>query len=161
MPPKHTAVRFKRAGSAPKGGKSQLDPAGAATKGSLRNDPAVTPRPPRWRAWVANPWLIVALTLTLWNVFSLTKARPAANPVVDIPYSTFLDQLAGRNVSEVNIQGNGISGSLKTEFTYPAASSVASAGASASPSAAPQPSQTSDRFKTRFPDFGDPALLPA
>ena len=161
MPSKQTAIRFKRAGSARKGGKPSLEPASAATKASLRNDPAATPRPPRWRIWLANPWLIMALTLTLWNVFSLTKARPAANPVVDVPYSTFLDQLAGHNVSAVNIQGNGINGSLKTELTYPPASSVASTGASARPSAAPQPSQTSDRFKTRVPDFGDPALLPA
>ncbi len=103
----------------------------------------------------------MALTLTLWNVFSLAKARPATNPVVDIPYSAFLDQLDGRNVSEVTIQGNGITGSLKTEFTYPQASSGASPSASASPSATPQPTQTSDRFKTRVPDFVDPALLPA
>ncbi|MDE3077627.1 MAG: ATP-dependent metallopeptidase FtsH/Yme1/Tma family protein, partial [Chloroflexota bacterium] len=116
----------------------------------------------------------MAAAVLIWNVFSVTNARPAANPVVNIPYSTFFEQLDAGNVSEVNIQGNVLSGSLKTQITYPPASAEpppnaspnASAPAQASSAstgstATQQPSQTSDRFKTRVPDFGDPALLPA
>src|SRR5579862_2319801 len=151
MPSKQSAIPFKRAS---KGGKVPLPAFSAAANRPAKTDPTGTPRPPRWRAWVANPWLIMALTLTIWNVFSLTRARPAANPVVDIPYSTFLDQLDGRNVAEVNIQGTGISGSLKTSLTYPPAAVTASPSGSGSASPAAPPSQTSDRFKTRVPDFG-------
>src|SRR5438552_16164660 len=149
MPPKQAAIPFKRAGKGRKGGKPPLPVLSAAAKGPVKAGPSATPRRPRWRALVVNPWLILAITLTFWNVFSLTRARPAANPVVDIPYSTFLDQLDNRNVAEVNIQGNSINGSLKTELTYPLASSAPAPSASASPSPSPKASQTSDRFRTR------------
>ncbi|HEY8692565.1 MAG TPA: ATP-dependent zinc metalloprotease FtsH [Chloroflexota bacterium] len=93
----------------------------------------------------------MAVAVLVWNVFSVTNSRPAANPIVDIPYSTFFDQLNAGNVSEVNVQGNALSGSLKTQLTYPEASTATQQ----------KPSQTSDRFKTRIPDFGDATLLPA
>ncbi len=177
MPPKGTAPPLERQTKSSKPGKARTSQTATTrpfTTGP--SSPPVVPRPPRWRAFLANPWLFMAVAFTIWNVFNLTRVAPAANPVLNIPYSTFLDQLDARNVSEVNIQSNAISGSLKTELTYPPVGTVVASNASAGPSASPrasgpaaatgpaatpQPSQTSDRFVTRVPDFGDPALLPA
>src|SRR5205807_2369068 len=80
-----------------------------------------------------------------------------------------------QNVATVSLQGTAIQGTLKQTITYnPAsdsaaapsapASASASAAASAKPSVPANPQnqpQTSDRFASRLPDFGDPALLPA
>ncbi|HVA24527.1 MAG TPA: ATP-dependent zinc metalloprotease FtsH [Chloroflexota bacterium] len=113
--------------------------------------------------------------LLAWNVSSLLNARPKAAPVLDVPYSAFLEQLNSHNLSAVSFQGNAIAGQFKAAVTYPPVGAAPSASASPSapssaaagaasiagtPQAAPQPSQTSKLFKTRLPDFGDPALLP-
>src|SRR5947208_1747175 len=119
MPSKQAAIPFKRAGKTRISRKATVPAMSAAGNGPPRTPPTGARRPPRWRAFLANPWLAVAIGVTIWNVYSLMRVRPAANPVVDIPYSIFLDQLDGRNVSQVDIQGNGISGSLKAELTYP------------------------------------------
>jgi cell division protease FtsH len=129
------------------------------------------PTPPR--RWWTNLWWIVAVAILVWNIVSLVNARPNVNPLISIPYSTFLDQLNGQNVAQVSFQGNAVQGTLKHAITYnPTSNTVssptASASAAANPSAgagltaqAKNQAQTSDRFTTRLPDFGDPALLPA
>ncbi|HEY3081863.1 MAG TPA: ATP-dependent zinc metalloprotease FtsH [Chloroflexota bacterium] len=110
----------------------------------------------------------MALVLLGWNVFSLANTRPAPEPVIELPYSAFLDQLDANNVSAVGFQGNAVSGGLKTAITYPPPSPAPAATAAGDPPVGPtatgpsepQPvRQTSDRFTTLLPDFGDPALL--
>lgn len=113
--------------------------------------------------------------LLAWNVTSLLNAHTQADPVLNVPYSTFLDQLSDQNLSAVSFQGNAITGQFKTAVTYPpadaappqSASSNASSAATEAPASSastaqpvPEASQTSNQFKTLMPDFGDPALLP-
>ena len=129
-------------------------------------------RPPiPQRPWWANIWWLIALAILIWNVVTLVNSHPGA-PTLSLPYSTFLDELNAGNVGTVNIQGTAISGTFKQAITYPPSTSAqvsasAQASASAQPSASGSPGasgsqqpQTSNKFSTRLPDFGDPALLP-
>jgi hypothetical protein len=54
-------------------------------------------------------WWIVLISLMLWNVITYFKAAPAQ---VEIPYSTFIDQVQTGNISSVTITGNVITGIL-------------------------------------------------
>jgi len=134
MPPKQAAIPFKQAGKNPKAGKPGPRTPNLRDSNFLKTGsggPTRNARPPQWRVWLANPWLIMAVALLIWNVFSVINARPASNPIVNLPYSTFFDQLNAGNVSEVNIQGNAVSGSLKAQIIYPQASGTPSPAASA------------------------------
>jgi cell division protease FtsH len=149
--------------------------------------PSPNQRSPQPRSrWTNIFWIVALIVVISWNIANLINSRPNTNPIIAIPYSVFIDQLNSGNVAKVSFQGNAVTGTLKHAITFnPATSSVAqpsasapassSASAQASPSAPPQaaPSQgigltsrnsnqtqTSDRFSTRVPDFGDPALLP-
>ncbi|MBV9119748.1 MAG: ATP-dependent zinc metalloprotease FtsH, partial [Chloroflexi bacterium] len=115
-------------------------------------------------------WWLVALAILVWNIVTLVNSHPG-EPVLKIPYSTFVDQLNAQNVAGVSFQGTDVTGQFKRAITYP--SPNASASASATPPAAATPGaslfgvasssqkpQTSDKFDSRLPDFGDPALLP-
>jgi len=128
-------------------------------------------QPPPKRPWWANLWWVALLALIAWNVSFLFSNRANQHPVIAIPYSTFLSQLNDHNVASVSFQGNAIQGTFKQAITYnPNANNATSPGAPASAPASASPSssagataqlQTSDRFSTRVPDFGDPSLLPA
>src|SRR5438876_3834779 len=98
-------------GGSPPGAKDEPTPGHTRPAGEA-------PPPRRRREWPGS-WLFVALLLLGWNAFSLANARPAAAPVIELPYSAFLDQLDGGNVSAVSFQGNAVSGSLKTAITFP------------------------------------------
>jgi ATP-dependent Zn protease len=89
-------------------------------------------RPPVW---------VLGLVLVALAVFGVVEmiGRPAA-----IPYGTFLDQLDAGNVASVTFQGTQIDGLFKHPI-----------GETASNGAAQQ-----NIFRSRVPDFGDPALLP-
>jgi hypothetical protein len=89
-------------------------------------------RPPVWFIGVA----IVALII--FGVVETLGIPPAT------PYGTFLDQLDAGNVSRVTFQGTQIEGLFKNPVGAAASSGTAS--------------QTI--FRSRVPDFGDPALLP-
>jgi cell division protease FtsH len=147
-------------GSAPEGTvPGAKDSASAGQTGSTERTP------PRWRGRLGSWWL-AALVLLAWNAFSLLTTSTAPAPVIELPYSAFLDQLDGGNVSAVDFQGNAVSGQLRRAITFPVPSPASTAGTAGSTPAAgtgastPEPpAKTSDRFTTRLPDFGDPALL--
>ncbi|MEZ4617540.1 MAG: ATP-dependent zinc metalloprotease FtsH [Caldilineaceae bacterium] len=121
-------------------------------------------------------WTILLL-LILWTLRSLW---PTSVPEVELPYSTFLDQVRAGNVSTVTIVGSQIQGTFTNAFTWPlttatnaATTPTTSTPAQSTPaqatSAAPQatspalptPSETYTEFLTYFPtDVGDPNLLP-
>jgi cell division protease FtsH len=144
-----------------------------------RVNPPPGHRPPQ-RSWWTNVWWLALLAVMVYNITSLINSRPNANPQIAIPYSTFITELNASNVASVSFQGNAVQGTLKHSITFnsgtatitsgPGASSSAAPSASASPSSsassaatageAPSQVQTSDRFSTLIPDFGDPALLP-
>jgi ATP-dependent Zn protease len=89
-------------------------------------------RPPTW--FIA----IAALALLMFAVVELDGSRPAT------PYSTFLDQLDADNVVSLTFQGTEISG----RFKPPAGDTKSSSAAQG------------DTFRSRVPEFGDPALIP-
>ena len=90
-------------------------------------------RPPAWFVAVA-----VAALLS-WAVLEQTGPQPAT------PYSTFLDQVEAGNVASVTFHGTEINGRFK-QSSEGSPSSAATPGAS---------------FRSRVPDIGDPALIPA
>jgi cell division protease FtsH len=108
-------------------------------------------------------WLLLFLALMLWNVWLFLPKAPAQ---VEIPYSTFLDQAQGNNVSDVTINSSEITGTLKQSIMWPSPTALAptpQATASAGTELATQPAATPQQvtdFKTYFPtDVGDPRLI--
>lgn len=61
-------------------------------------------------------WWLILLGLIIWNALLFW---PAPQPEVNIPYSTFLDQIKQGNVSEVLIAGPQISGKFVKPVTWP------------------------------------------
>ncbi len=94
------------------------------------------------RPWWKRPpfWIIVIAAVSALSFVVVEQSgRPAATP-----YSAFLDQLEAGKVASVRFQGTEITGRYKT-----AADGTLPAGAGEAVS-----------FRSRVPDFGDPALIP-
>ena len=98
-------------------------------------------------------WWIVLIALLIWNAISFLRSTRAE---VEIPYSTFIEQVQAGNVTDVLIKGDEISGTFKTPLSWP----------QPTPGATPtgQPTEPTPQdysiFLTLFPDtVGDPALL--
>jgi hypothetical protein len=92
---------------------------------------------PWWRrppVWVAG---LIAILLIVFSLAGATGRPPA------ISYSVFLDQLDATNVASVVIHGTEIEGRLKQPLTVTGSSGTTSV----------------EVFRSRMPDFGDPALL--
>jgi len=102
-------------------------------------------------------WWLVFIGLLIWNIVSFW---PTTTPEVDIPYSTFLDQVRSNNVAQVQITGAEIKGNFVKPFTS------SQTNTSAQPTASPQPTASSPpptytEFTTTFPEaVGDTNLLP-
>lgn len=95
-------------------------------------------RPWRWLRPLL--WFIgvAIVALIIFGVVETLSSPPAT------PYGTFLDQLDAGNVANVTFQGTQIEGRFKRPVS-----------AAASSGTGPQMI-----FRSRVPDFGDPALLP-
>jgi cell division protease FtsH len=132
-------------------------------------------------------WWIVFGLLMVWNFWSFF---PRNNTQVQLPYSTFEDQVSSGNVASVHIVGATITGAFKHSVTWPPpaptnaaptqGSTAHAAAAKPAPQAARTPpahssatsraqrlshSQTTPRpysqFRTDFPeDIGDTGLMP-
>jgi len=102
-------------------------------------------------------WWIILVALLLWNVVTLLPER---NPRVNIPYSTFIEQVKAGNVKEVTIDGIRISGRFKQPYTPPLPPPVA--GGPPPEEAAREGGRPAyKRFMTVFPEaIGDPNLMP-
>lgn len=136
-------------------------------------DPDQNPKPPRWVgiAYVVIQW-IVAFFLLLWvyNTFASGAAEE-----IKIPYTTFISQVKAGNVTQVQIQGDEISGDFAQAITWPQdtpgaapiatlqttpASDSAVTAVPTTPSANTETIQA-NKFITLFPaEVGDPNLLP-
>jgi cell division protease FtsH len=121
-------------------------------------------------------WWLMSAVLLGWSLFTLWPGPPSSS--VDLPYSTFLQQVQKDNVSQVHIVGDGISGSLikpllwpektrKAESQTPSSPRVSESGPVAPPSQelgqeTNQPTPAYYReFRTTFPAaLGDPSLMP-
>src|SRR5215207_3414167 len=113
------------------------------------NDGPQTPQPRI--SWF---WWILLICLMIWNVITYLNV---ASPQVEIPYSTFLDQVKAGNVSTVTITGNEITGAFVKPLAWPSVMPGATSNDSA-PATADQ--QSYSEFDTLFPDsVGDPKLL--
>jgi ATP-dependent Zn protease len=94
------------------------------------------------RPWYMRPpvWLLGAALLAL-AAFGIVEmiGRPAVTP-----YGTFLDQLDAGNVASVTFQGTQIEGRYKNPVGNTAVNGA----------------KQQTTFRSRVPEFGDPALLP-
>jgi len=122
-------------------------------------------------------WWLVSAALLVWSLFSLWPGP--SSEVVDIPYSTFLEQVRADNVSKVHIAADTITGTLVKPLFWPkveqnlesessrspTSSQKSISGASPSPQAnSAQPNQPASayyhEFRTMFPAIvGDPNLM--
>ncbi len=121
-------------------------------------------------------WLAVLIGLMIWNFIAFW---PKESAEIQIPYSTFLDQVRADNISKVTISGDAISGSFQKPFKWPQTSpqppkpeTPTQGGGQAQPrfkelpaSKGTSPARTvsSDytEFKTLFPQaVGDQSLMP-
>jgi len=94
------------------------------------------------RPWWKRPpvWFIGIAAVLLFFVIVIEQSDRQAT----IPYSAFLDQVEAGNVASVSFQGTEINARLKRPLdgTLPAGAAQRSS------------------FRSRVPDFGDPALIP-
>jgi len=122
-------------------------------------------------------WWLVSAALLVWSLFSMWQGP--SSEVVDIPYSTFLEQLRADNVSKVHLAADVITGSLVKPLLWPrperkieskpakapASLEKSTSGASPSPQANAEPpnqppSAYYHEFRTMFPaTIGDPNLI--
>ncbi|MEZ4865230.1 MAG: ATP-dependent zinc metalloprotease FtsH [Caldilineaceae bacterium] len=130
--------------------------------------------PPPWKNAVQIIQWIVLLVLVIWSLNTLLPT--GSGPIVELPYSTFLEQIRTGNVKEVNIDGSQIKGSLNQAILWPPTPTPTATVAASQPTAVATPAtalpglaasavQTTSvpysDFTTNFPtDVGDPNLLP-
>ena len=129
------------------------------------------PGPQNWVPQNLWFWWLALTALLIWNAIALW---PRSTPEVDVPYSTFLEQIRADNVSKVHIIGDGITGAFAKPLLWPPKEAVAKpaqesrpspeASASPAPKAAglqPAAAASYSEFHTTFPAaVGDPQLLP-
>jgi cell division protease FtsH len=113
------------------------------------NDQTPTPQPRI--SWF---WWILLIGLMIWNAITYLSL---ASPEVEIPYSTFIDQVKTGNISTVTITGNEITGEFIKPINWPPVT-PGSAATDNTPASTEQ--QSYSAFDTIFPDsVGDPNLL--
>ncbi|MBC8075656.1 MAG: ATP-dependent metallopeptidase FtsH/Yme1/Tma family protein, partial [Chloroflexales bacterium] len=106
-------------------------------------------RSPRWFP-DGRFWLILLGLLLLWNLFSFRPAPPA----LDVPYSTFVQQVRDGAVQSVEMTDQDIRGTYKSPQAVGANSNVEGGFPLAGRPA------VIDRFSTTFPSSGDDRLIP-
>ncbi len=110
-----------------------------------------TQYPPKKTPGISWFWWILLAGLILWNLWTIL---PRGASVLNVPYSTFVDQVNNGNVSSVQIQGSEISGVFSNPIPAPPAAQTASP-------LKPQSNETYQDFKTVFPEvIGDSSLIP-
>ena len=104
-----------------------------------------------------NPiWWVVMLVLLAWNVYAFW---PHARPQINLPYSSFVDQVKVDHVKAVQISGS----SIKGEFNQPLPLLDLVPLPTPVPGATPVATETVTytTFATNFPDVvGDTSLMP-
>ncbi len=104
-------------------------------------------------------WWIVLMGLMIWNAATYFKSPPAQ---VQIPYSTFVDQVQAGNIASVKITGNEITGNFTRPLMWPQVTAAPSPVGATPTAATPVPTpQSYAEFSAIFPDsVGDPTLIP-
>ncbi len=122
-------------------------------RGNNQPDPQSSrPALPPWVWWTALGVIL------LWNFYAFLV--PKSPPSLSLPYTAFLDQVRGGNVSGVTMNGQAIEGDFKNAVTGPAGGELTS-GNSPTPAATTTASGavTYTRFTTVVPVQGDDRLL--
>src|SRR5215208_3058245 len=105
--------------------------------------------PPR----ISPFWWILLIALMIWNVNTYLDV---STPAVEIPYSTFIEQVKAGNISQVTITGNEITGTFVKSLLWPPAMQDSTSANNAQATE----QQDYSEFSTLFPDsVGDPKLL--
>jgi cell division protease FtsH len=109
-------------------------------------------------------WWILLLALIVWN---LVLIFPKAQPEIELPYTSLLDQIRADNVSQVKIDGDKITGTLKQPISAPqpvvtpGATPALPTGLASNSQAQAAANQKYSAFSANFPGtVGDPNLLP-
>ncbi|MFS8532369.1 ATP-dependent zinc metalloprotease FtsH [Sphaerobacter thermophilus] len=97
------------------------------------------------------------LALALWNVY--TFFWPSSGARLNIPYSAFIQQVEGENVSSVTIRGQQVSGTF-TEEVRVAGDQVLSPGDPVPPGTSPNEIRTGTQFQTTIPENSQTELVP-
>ena len=119
---------------------------------SNKKTPDQQPQIPQSR--ISIFWWVVFVGLLIWNIATYFRSAPVQ---VEIPYSTFIDQVKSGNVKDVTIAGNVITGNFASAFTWPQVT-PGPTPTTATPVATPQ---KYTEFMAIFPDtVGDPSLIP-
>ena len=126
---------------------------------TLRPKPPQKPAPGLYRLSPFS-WIIF-LILMIWNVWSFL---PKQTLQLALPYSAFVGQVAGGNVSQVRIVGDDITGTLVQAIVWPepakAAADAKKVGEESKAGEEQKPS-TYSTFRTVFPSVvGDASLMP-
>ncbi len=113
------------------------------------------PQPQLPQARLSIFWWLVIIGLLIWNAITYFKAPPTE---VEIPYSTFINQLKANNISSVIITGNMITGDFIDEVSWPKTTPGPTPTGTIMANSKPQ---NYSEFITFFPEsVGDPSLLP-
>jgi cell division protease FtsH len=114
-------------------------------------DPDGQPQVPPPR--ISPFWWILLIALMIWNVITYLDV---STPAVEIPYSTFIEQVKAGNISQVAITGNEITGTFVKSLLWPPAMQ----GSTSANNAQATEQQNYSEFSTLFPvSVGDPKLL--
>ncbi|HMQ29345.1 MAG TPA: ATP-dependent zinc metalloprotease FtsH [Chloroflexaceae bacterium] len=101
------------------------------------------------------PWMRLAIAMVVFALVWSMFYRGAESPSAVISYSSFLEQVGGGNVAQVEISGDRVRGALKTPIVPPGGAPV-SGGAPF----ADEPPREVAFFTTTIPSVGDEGLLP-
>ncbi len=110
-------------------------PAGSAPQGTSPN---------RRVSWLR--WLIVIIVINLLFYAPLLFGSSSGGPTITLSYTNFLQQVELRNVKDVTLTGNAVSGDFKTPLHEPQSGT--------------SNTTTYARFTSYVPETGDPTLLP-
>jgi cell division protease FtsH len=91
-------------------------------------------------------WLIFIIVINLLFYAPLLFGSSSGETAITLPYTGFLQQVEQRNVKDVTLTGNAVSGDFKTPLRQ------TQSGTSST--------TTSARFSSYVPETGDPTLLP-
>jgi cell division protease FtsH len=104
-----------------------------------------------------NPiWWVVMLVLLAWNVYAFW---PRSQPQINLPYSSFVDQVKADHISSVQISGSSIKGVFNQ--AQPLSELIILPTPAPGATLAPTETVTYTTFTTTFPDVvGDTTLMP-
>jgi cell division protease FtsH len=112
------------------------------------------------RPKISTIWWFILVGLIIWNIWMLL---PKEQPIAEIPYSSFVDQVNQGNVKDITISGDQIKGDFKEDILWPQITPTPAITTTVQ--TVPQTNQPVQQkyttFQTIFPaTVGDSNLLP-